>query len=379
MRFFSSFDPLVYTRRLFGLVLLGESIRFWVHGWISEYYIEPAFHFFYSGFSFIQVLPGNWMYVVFVLLGVSGGLIASNKWWRIGLIGGLLSFGYIFLIDPAYYNNHYYLYLLLGFVFWFESLWLTQFTIALPYVFGAVAKMNMDWLTGWPVRLWYDVSEWAVYVLSYGGLLFDLFIVPMLMWRKTRLLGVILAAFFHIYNAIQFEIGLFPWFMLLALPVFFVIERPVLPLDAWRRTLIGGFIVLQCCLPFRHLLIPGTVYWTTEGRRFSWHMKTVNKSGTIQFFLPQDDSIEPFSPSPYDELHPFQVSVMSKHPQMILQYAHHLAELYDVDEVYVLALIALNGREKQLLIDPQINLVQEAWEFGHHPWVLPLTSERVSP
>ena len=56
-------------RVLFGLLGLAAVARFAAKGWISELYIEPAHHFTYTGFWWVQPWPGWGMYAHFALLG----------------------------------------------------------------------------------------------------------------------------------------------------------------------------------------------------------------------------------------------------------------------------------------------------------------------
>ena len=69
-------------RVLFGLVGLYAVIRFAANGWISELYIEPAHHFTYYGFSWVQPWPGWGMYVHFALLGLSSLGVALGYRYR---------------------------------------------------------------------------------------------------------------------------------------------------------------------------------------------------------------------------------------------------------------------------------------------------------
>jgi hypothetical protein len=94
------------------------------------------------------------------------------------------------------------------------------------YFFGGVAKLNPDWLSGVPMQLMLlDRAEligqpagepWVAYFFAYGGMLFDLLIVPVLWWKPTRIVGLLLAIGFHLTNHVLFRIGIFPWFMLAA-------------------------------------------------------------------------------------------------------------------------------------------------------------------
>src|SRR5690606_10618868 len=89
------------------------------------------------------------------------------------------------------------------------ALWLLRIQVGIPYFYGGLAKLNPDWLRGEPLRDWLlelaehplvgpVVSyETVVYFFSYGGLLFDLLVVPALLWRKTRPFAFALALAFH--------------------------------------------------------------------------------------------------------------------------------------------------------------------------------------
>jgi vitamin K-dependent gamma-carboxylase len=62
-------------------------------------------------------------------------------------------------------------------------------------------------------------------------LLFDLLVVPFLLWRKTRLAAFLVAVGFHVINMQLFDIGVFPWFSIATTALFF-------PPD-WPRRLVG--------------------------------------------------------------------------------------------------------------------------------------------
>ena len=75
---------------------------------------------------------------------------------------------------------------------------------------------------------------------------------------------------------------------------------------------------------------------------------------------------------------------MGNRPDMILLFAHHLAERARQDghedvEVRVKARVSLNSRLPQLMIDPNVDLVtQTRTVFARSPWILPLQEELVT-
>lgn len=125
----------------------------------------------------------------------------------------------------------------------FVYLWLMRFQIGVVYFFGGVAKINMDWLAGqpfgprviheWLPKLgWIDPPVWTGYLYHYLGLLFDLAIVPLLLFRQTRGFGIFGALVFHGLNAVSFNIDVFP-FLAFALSLLFC--KPDFPAQVYQR------------------------------------------------------------------------------------------------------------------------------------------------
>jgi hypothetical protein len=74
---------IVVFRVAFGACMVIEVGRYFAKSWIDRQFISPAFHFRYYGFEWVQVPPGNGMYVVFTLLGISAALMAIGFLYRI--------------------------------------------------------------------------------------------------------------------------------------------------------------------------------------------------------------------------------------------------------------------------------------------------------
>jgi len=229
-------SSLAAFRLLFGVLMVWEVIRYFEYDFIGRYYIEPTFYFTYEFFPFVAPLPGEWMYALFVAMGLFALGIALG--FRYKLSSGLffLSYTYVFLLDKAPYNNHYYLISLISFLLifvdghhWlsvdnllqrktgvntvpFWQLFILRAQIFIVYFYGGIAKLNSDWLMGEPMRMWlanradyplvgpFFATEWAAYCFSYGGLLFDLLIGFLLLWSPTRLLAFLAALVFHLTN-----------------------------------------------------------------------------------------------------------------------------------------------------------------------------------
>ncbi len=117
---------------------------------------------------------------------------------------------------------------------WTRYLLLGQ--LGVVYVFAGLAKLDPDWLAARPLAVWLSqkggrwlvgpllIRPWLPLLLSYAGLLFDLLVVPLLLWRRTRPGAYAAAVVFHLSNVVIFGLGTFPWFSLLLTALFL---RPV--------------------------------------------------------------------------------------------------------------------------------------------------------
>ena len=419
---------LVMARVFFGLLMLWMVIRYFGKGWIGKYWIEPEFNFGYFGLDWVAPWPGDGMYWHFLGLGVLAALIVFGLLYRLAAALFFAGFTYVFLLEQARYLNHAYLVCLVSFLLavapahragsldvklglcrrsdtvpaW--CLWLVRFQIGVVYFFGGVAKINADWLAGEPLRAWlsrrmdYPLigflfgEEAVVMGMAWGGMLFDLLIVPLLMWRPTRLAGFAGVLFFNFTNAVVFHIGIFPWLAIALSTVFFEPGWPrrFLVLKQDRATEPGNhgrcswtvlaFLTLyvgwQLFLPLRHWLYPGNVSWTEEGHLYAWHMKLRSKSGRIRFVV-TEASGEEFKVSPRTYLKSWQRRKMATRPDMIHQFVYYLgdrlrAEGKSVASIRVYARVSLNGRRRQYLVDPEVNLLREPRTIWAASWIKPL-------
>jgi hypothetical protein len=158
-----------------------------------------------------------------------------------------------------------------------------------------------------------------------------------------------------------------------------------------RQWLLLGFIAVwlafQLLFPLRHLLYPGSPSWTEEGHRFAWQMKLRDKKAQAIFFVRDPASGWEWRALPDDYLLAHQARKVGTRPDMILQFAHYLAQLWaqerDIDGVEVRARVcaSLNGRKAVLLIDPDRDLAQVERSLRHADWILPLEQpfERPQP
>ena len=441
---------LVFFRILFGSIMLWEVYRYFTYGWIRRYYIEPVVNFTYYGFSWVKPWPGSGMYIHFFVLGLAAACVMVGFLYRVAAPVFFLGFTYIFLLDQTRYLNHFYLVSLISFLMCFLTaerafsvdsllrrkirsdtvpawmLWLLRAQVGIPYFYGGIAKLNSDWIVGGePMRTWLRplsgvlpifAAEWVVYSFVIGGLMLDLLVVPLLLWRRTRLLAFAAAVVFNLINFVIFNIGIFPWLMLGALLIFF-------PPDTMRRLaraftspggdfldaepsqasvraksiaetsscsslstsqkivagLLAAYLAVQLFFPLRHYLYPGNVSWTEEGHNFAWHMKLRTKFGAAVFTVTDPRSGQTWTIRPEEYLKSHQLIKVITKPDLILQFAHHLAsekrrEGYNDVEVRAHIMVSLNTRETQLLIDPRVDLAKEQVSFLPARWIVPLTT-----
>ena len=446
---------LVFFRIVFGGILVWEVYRYFTYGWIGRYFVNPAVNFTYYGFSWVKPWPGRGMYIHFFVLGLAAACVTVGFLYRFAAPVLFLAFTYFFLLDQTRYMNHFYLVCLISFLMCFLpaerafsvdallrrkirsdvvpawTLWLLRAQIGIPFFYGGIAKLNHDWIYGGePMRIWlspltrvpafghFFAADWVVYGFVLGGLLLDLLVVPLLLWRCTRLFAFAAAVAFNLINALLFEIGIFPWLMLGALLIFFppdlvrrgarafmstgdgpgdaepakpeTIVRPQLSaettscpsLSTSQKVVVGllaAYLAVQVVLPLRHYLYPGNVSWTEEGHNFAWHMKLRTKAGEAVFTVTDPRSGQTWSIRPENYLESHQVTKMATKPDLLVLFGHHLAEEkrregYEDVEVRARVMVSLNGRERQLLIDPNVDLAKEEVSLLPVRWIVPLTT-----
>lgn len=412
-------------RILFAALLVIGTLRFAARGWIAGIYIDPAYHFPYWGFAWVRPWPGVGMYLHFAALALAAATLALGLRPRLAALVCFVLFTHAELIDKAAYLNHYYLVsvVLLLLVFlptradrpapaW--ALYAVRLQIGLVYGFAGLAKLRGDWLLrAQPLKTWlaahadfpllgplFARPEVAA-VMSWAGAAFDLSIPFLILHPRTRIPALVALLGFHALTGALFPIGMFPWLMSAAALIFLppdwprrllrALGRPVRqpvpgasqpvpsdirPISRPALLALTLHFSVQLALPLRHHLYPGDHGWSEEGWRFAWHVMLVEKAGTVSYRVrdPQTDRV--FIVHPEDELTAQQAAQMAIAPDMILDYAHHLAAQFaargvaDV-EVFADAFVAYNGRPGARLIDPTVDLAHQRDGLAPKPWILP--------
>lgn len=431
-RLFAPVDiaSIVVFRIAFGAILLVEVYRWLTLGWLRDF--TAPFHFTYHGFEWLPRLPPLAMVALVIALGILALLVMVGWHYRLAMALFCVGFTYIMLLDKALYLNHFYLVALVSFALVFVpaesalsldarrkpsvasdivpawALWLLRLQIAIPYFYGGVAKFGSDWLHGQPMQMrmeqmthiqavvpWFG-EHWLAMVFSYGGLLLDLCVVPLLLYRPTRAVAFAIAVAFHLCNAWMFSIGIFPWFMIAATTLFL---SPAWPRRLWRWPAmkapsassfvwpIGGrisavvlvlFLLVQLVQPLRHWAWGTQVDWTEEGSRFAWRMMLNEKLAAMQLVAIDATTRERIPLEPAALLTPRQIDKMSHDPEMLREFSHFAGRALAAQrgtpiEVHAVVYCALNGRRPQLLIDPAVDLAQQARSWLPATYIVPLT------
>jgi len=420
---------LVLFRVVFGALIATEAFGAIATGWLKRTLIEPTFTFNFIGFEFLQPLPGNGMYYYFIVMGIFGILVMLGYKYRFSMVAYALMWTCVYLMQKTSYNNHYYLMMLLCWLMvflpahrWFSldtrfnkkikfpsmPRWILLVLILqvwIVYTFASVAKFYPDWLNGSTTELFMlskkdywligDVLQqhWVHYCIAYVGILFDLLIVPLMLWRRTRLLGFCISIFFHLFNSIVFQIGIFPY-MSIAFALFFftpeTLQRRFLPkkklytageviVPKHKKLLIGVFsvyFIFQLALPLRHWFFKDDVLWTEEGHRLSWRMMLRSKSGALVVWT-QDKKTSKRERYNYNKLLSYkQNRAVSSKPDLIWQLAQRVKEAEEKEgrdvAVYIDVQIKVNNGKYFRFIDPYVDLSSEKWHhFKHNEWILP--------
>jgi vitamin K-dependent gamma-carboxylase len=425
---------LAFFRIAFGLLIVWHVTDYFRRGLVAAFWIDSRFLFKFYGFSWIHPWPAPWLYGQWIAVGVFAFFVAIGFRYRASALLLFLTHTYFFLLDEARYVNHTYLICLFSFLLifipahrawsidaWLNpkiraqtapawSLWLLRFQIGVVYFYAGVAKIAPDWLQGEPMRLRlfkhsdfpligrFFREEWAVYSASYGSLFLDLFIVPLLIWRRTRLPAFCLVVAFHLINAQLFPIGIFPWLAIAATTLFFSPDWPrrivaifrqagprlscaavAAPPPATRRpvlvlSLLAVYVAIQVLVPLRHFLSPGGIEWNYAEHRFSWRMLLVSHSSRAIFYVTDPNTGKERQVGVGEYLNPRQQKMMDFLPDMPLQYAHYLATVMPRRgpqplRVEARVFTSINGRKAELYLDPVVDLAAQERTLLRPPWL----------
>ncbi|MFK7810566.1 MAG: HTTM domain-containing protein, partial [Saprospiraceae bacterium] len=392
---------LCFFRFVFGLLALIEVIAvysyqyWWLGSWNAD-----QFRFKYYGFEWVEPMPEPLLSLFFLLtaMGATGVMLG----YRYRLSATIYALGYIysFMLEKSFYLNHGYLFSVLSIVMIFLPahlnysldtwqkriprfkqipywpVFLLCFLMGIVYFYGGIAKINVDWLDGLPLRVWLKYKsdyfiigpllqkDWVAYFMSYGGLLLDLFVVFFLIFKRTRPFAFAAVIAFHLMNMMVFQIGIFPWLSTTITAMYFPTDFPrrlfhwigskikfikniiakwdrvwaEIPEQSFYKSpvpkgrIIAGLVIIalwNLLVPLRQHFYPGNPAWTENGHRGAWRMMLRGKSGRGTFTVQEEGTERKEKVKPPDYLYKRQERKMYRQPDMILEFAHFLKKEYE--------------------------------------------------
>ncbi len=427
-------SALIVFRIFFGILICLEACGSIVTVCVSQTMIDPGFTFSFIGFEWLQPLPGDWMYAYYLVMGLFGLFVALGYKYRMSIVAYTIMWAVTYFMQKSSYNNHYYLLILLCLIMSllpanrFASVdaslnkdrvkhsmpqwcsWILILQMWIVYTYASVAKMYPDWLDTSVIEIlmkpkehYFLVGEllqekWLHYGVAYGGILFDLLVIPLLLWKPTRMFAFYTSLFFHLFNSAIFQVGIFPY-MSIALCLFFfdpeTIRRKFLKRKPkfeglandhpknWKPFFVAALVyfMIQVGLPLRHWFIQDKVLWTEEGHRLSWRMMLRSRAGTITYNVLDKETNTMTKVDLNQFLSTKQRHLASSRPDVIWQFAQYLKKI-NADagkevSVFVNCYIRINGRPFEQLIDPEVDLAAVKWNaFKHSEWILPSKLDR---
>ncbi|XP_034047407.1 vitamin K-dependent gamma-carboxylase isoform X1 [Thalassophryne amazonica] len=207
-------------------------------------------------FNFLQPLPLDWMYMVYVVMFFGALGIMLGCFYRLSCLMFISSYWYVFFLDKTAWNNHSYLYGLIGFQlalmdgnrYWsidglrrpvirnaHVPLWnytILRTQIFIVYFIAGIKKLDADWVEGYsmsylahhwlfdPFKVILPVELVSLLVVHGCGLILDLTAGFLLFFDATRPYAFFFVTYFHCMNSQLFSIGMFPYTMLATSPLF---------------------------------------------------------------------------------------------------------------------------------------------------------------
>ena len=177
-------QSLAVFRIAFGLLMLHDVAFMLQAGWLTGFYVERDILFPYFGLE-VPPLPAPWLHWLWAACGVCCLLVALGAFYRLAIWGFNAIFIYFFLLDQALYLNHFYMIALFGLLLGFTDahrLWsvdrrlgriagarlvprwnllILQFQVEVILIYAGLAKLEIDWLRGEPLRTWMLERTWS--------------------------------------------------------------------------------------------------------------------------------------------------------------------------------------------------------------------------
>lgn len=366
----------------------------------------------YDFFEWVQLTSVENLKIIFAIGILGSFFITIGFLYRISSIVVFLLWCYLFFTDQGHNNNHYYLIAMFLFFFIFVNanewgsvksikkkskfipVWnylVFKLLIFILYFYGGLAKLNSDWLNGYPLKYWLSgrdhlgvffkeflEKDFTVYFFSYYGLVFDLFVGFFLFHKKLKYLAVSLMIPFHIFNHFLWPIGVFPWLSIFMTILFFEDEINSffkfpkfgkIDESLLKKRMVTLFFVLfftfQFLFPFRQYLYSGKTNWHGYGEFFAWRMMLADKQGAVRLRVYSEDNQYLGEVSLQEYINQRQLYKMVFIPKNFIPFCKYIEQEIKSDvrnsslgdiKIYADVFKTINNRPFERVIDPKVDL-----------------------
>lgn len=411
---------LAMLMRVLGLVVVARSIKLAIMH--IGYLDRTTLLFDYWGWGWLPKpgAPGAQALLACSALGGLGMLLGRGRVAAVGTWTALVTFGYVFLLDKAFFGSLNY-----AMVCMLSALVLTRawrvdggralvtriealtprLMLAIIYFYAGVIKLSPDWLRGDVIAAFFEASPPPDFMLAPAvlitlailGAAFDLCVGPLLLLKKTRPFALVAAILFHLLNFIMLDVPEVALGMLAITAALFapdhihqktlkIKEMDTYPGDtSSSRTLpnilrvaLGAYLVWHVLFPLRPYVEQGDSRWTHHAQDFSWWLRSTHMSSDLKVFVQLDeaDPVKVDVPAYIDVEHQ---KLFALDPALITQFAHHVASDYarkrpDVGTIHITveSHAQLNGRPAQRFVRQDVDLAAEPMRHDMSYLVVPL-------
>ncbi|XP_065361786.1 vitamin K-dependent gamma-carboxylase [Calliphora vicina] len=220
-----------------------------------------AKHCHFPLFDGIQAFSFPIMGCVYLCMWLGAIGIMLGYRFRLSCLAFVVPNWYIFLLDKPAWNNHSYLFGLVGTMLLFTqanrycsldkylspnlpstvpywNYFLIKFQFFILYMYAGLKKLTAEWLSGYAMsslsRHWVlSPFRWVLteeltdlLIVHWFTAIFDFSIAFLMTCGKTRVLATPFMISFHLMNSRLFIIGMFPWVCLAQVPMFYSCDWP---------------------------------------------------------------------------------------------------------------------------------------------------------
>ncbi|GIY33821.1 vitamin K-dependent gamma-carboxylase [Caerostris extrusa] len=215
-----------------------------------------------SVLRFPEAVLLEWMIMIYLLMLVGAWGILLGYLYRFSCLCFLIPYWYIFFLDKSHWNNHSYLFGLIGMQLMLsgaDRCWsldgrknskiksrhvplrnyaILRGQIFLVYFIAGLKKTNLDWIGGYSMeklgyhwvfdafRIFLTGDQVTYFIVHLGGFLLDLTVGFFMLMEFSRPYAFLFCGMFNLMNSRMFAIGMFPYVMIAMMPIFCASDWP---------------------------------------------------------------------------------------------------------------------------------------------------------